>query len=50
MIFYMHQFGIHPSEIGESKNKIDEQLLEIEELAKNFYVVAIGECRTRLSF
>ncbi len=41
--FCIQQFGIHPSEIDESKEKIDEQVDEIRDLAKNKKVVAIGE-------
>lgn len=39
----MQLFGIHPNEIRESKEEIEEDILQIEELAKNNKVVAIGE-------
>ena len=43
MTFYIQQFGIHPSEIAENKEEIDNQVDEIRNLAKNKKVVAIGE-------
>ena len=43
MHFYMQLCGIHPSDIAKSKQDIDKQIQEIEELAKNKKVVAIGE-------
>lgn len=39
----MQLFGIHPNEIRESKEEIEEDILQSEELAKNNKVVAIGE-------
>lgn len=36
-------FGIHPNEISESKEKIDKDISEIEKIAKEEKVVAIGE-------
>ena len=41
--------GIHPSDIEDTKEKIDEQILEIRKLAENRKVVAIRRNRTRLS-
>jgi len=35
--------GIHPCEIGKSKEEIDRQIKQIEELTKHKKVVAIGE-------
>lgn len=43
MILFIQQFGIHPTEIGENKNNILEEIEEIEALAKEPKVVAIGE-------
>ncbi len=44
MILFILQFGIHPNEIGNTKEEIDKDILEIEALAKaNKKVVAIGE-------
>ena len=43
MILFMQQFGIHPSDIALSKEEIDKQILEIERLAHDKKVVAIGE-------
>jgi len=39
----MQLCGIHPSDIGQTEQDIDKQIQEIEELAKNKKVVAIGE-------
>lgn len=39
----MQQSGIHPSEIGSTEEEIDKQISEIEKMAKNKKVVAIGE-------
>ncbi len=36
-------FGIHPSDIKKTKEEIDKQIEEIENLAKSKKVVAIGE-------
>lgn len=41
--FIYSAVGIHPSEISASEEKIDNEILEIEELARNDKVVAIGE-------
>ena len=41
--FIYSAVGIHPSEIAETKEKIDLQIVEIEKLAKEDKVVAIGE-------
>lgn len=46
MIFFIQLYGIHPTEIGTSKEEIDKQTKIIEELAKEEKVVAIGEIRT----
>lgn len=43
MVLYMQLCGIHPSDIGQTEQDIDKQIQEIEELAKNKKVVAIGE-------
>lgn len=43
MTLYMLLFGIHPSDIASSEKEIDNQIFEIEKLAKNKKVVAIGE-------
>lgn len=43
MNLYMQQFGIHPSDIAKSEEEIDKQIIEIEKLAENKKVVAIGE-------
>ena len=43
MILFILRFGIHPSEIAKTFEEIDEQVLEIENIAKNNKVVAIGE-------
>ena len=43
MALYMQLCGIHPSDIGQTEQDIDKQIQEIEELAKNKKVVAIGE-------
>lgn len=43
MILFIQQFGIHPNEIGASEEEIDEQIIEIECLAKYEKNVAIGE-------
>lgn len=44
MILYMHQYGIHPSEIASSEEEIEKQVQELEEIAKSSSkVVAIGE-------
>jgi len=40
---YILQYGIHPNEIAENKELIDEEILEIEKLASQKKVVAIGE-------
>ncbi len=39
----MQLCGIHPNEIGNSKEEIDKQIEEIKNLAKQEKVVAIGE-------
>ena len=39
----MLQFGVHPSDIAATKDKIDKQIEEIEKIARNDKVVAIGE-------
>ena len=39
----MQEFGIHPSDIALSEKEIDEQIKEIEKIASNSCVVAIGE-------
>lgn len=40
----MQQFGIHPSEIAETEEEIDKQILEIKKIVKqNGKIVAIGE-------
>lgn len=43
--FYIQQYGIHPSEIADTKEKIDEDVKKIEEIANipDSKVVAIGE-------
>ena len=41
--FIFAAVGIHPSEIAKTKEEINEQILEIEKLAQNKKVVAIGE-------
>lgn len=41
--FIYSAVGIHPTEISESKEGIDKEILEIETLAKSDKVVAIGE-------
>ncbi len=44
MNLYIQQSGVHPSDIAESEDGIDEQILEIKKIAKeNGKVVAIGE-------
>ncbi len=44
MISFILLFGIHPSEIKDTKEEIDRDILEIESLVKsNEKVVAIGE-------
>lgn len=43
MILFMQEFGIHPNEIASSKEEIDKEILQIEELAKYRKIVAIGE-------
>ena len=43
MILYMQQCGIHPSDIADSEEEINNQILEIEKIANNEKVVAIGE-------
>ncbi len=43
MILFMQQFGIHPNEIAESREKIDKDIAKIREIAKADKVVAIGE-------
>lgn len=43
MIFCILLFGIHPSEIGSSKEDIDKDNLEIEKLCHENKVVAVGE-------
>lgn len=46
MILSIQLYGIHPTEIGTSKEEIDNQIKIIEKLAKEDKVVAIGEIRT----
>ncbi len=43
MILCMQQFGIHPNEVSETKEKIDKDILEIEKIAEYEKTVAIGE-------
>ena len=44
MTLYMQLYGIHPSEIGKTEEKIQDQIQEIKKLVKaNPKVVAIGE-------
>lgn len=43
MLIYIQLAGVHPCEIGTSKEEIDAQIREIEELAKHKKVVAVGE-------
>lgn len=43
MILFILQFGIHPSEVANTFEEIDKQVLEIEQIAKEPKVVAIGE-------
>ncbi len=43
MTLFIQPFGIHPSEIAKEEKQIDEQVLEIEKIAKSNKVVAIGE-------
>lgn len=43
MILFILQFGIHPNEIGESKEEIDRQIDEIEKISSFEKNVAIGE-------
>ena len=43
MNFCIQLYGIHPSEIGKTKEDIDKDVLEIEKLAMLEKVVAIGE-------
>lgn len=43
MIFFIQQYGIHPIEIGNSKNEIDDDIEEIEKIARYEKNVAIGE-------
>ena len=40
---YMQRFGIHPNELGNTEKEIDDDILEIEKIAKSEKVVAIGE-------
>lgn len=43
MILFIQLFGIHPCEIANTNDEIDKEILEIEKLAKEDKVVAIGE-------
>lgn len=43
MILFILRFGIHPNEIGDSIHEIDSQIDEIEKIANEPKVVAIGE-------
>jgi len=45
MILSIQLYGIHPTEIAKTKGEIDIQIKEIEKLAKEDKVVAIGEIR-----
>lgn len=40
---FIQLFGIHPTEIRKTKEEIDKEIKEIEKMAKNDKVVAIGE-------
>lgn len=43
MILPMQLFGIHPSEVKKNKEEIDQEIKEIEKLAREEKIVAIGE-------